>query len=121
MADTFDIAREAARLVDVTYEELPATVDFEQEEPNAVPQKTNAISEGGGKKGDAVAALKTADVSVDLRFSTPMHHHNALEPHTTTASWNGDALTVHDGTQNIDWTRRHLAPSGSRSRSTTCE
>jgi xanthine dehydrogenase YagR molybdenum-binding subunit len=38
-----------------------------------------------------------------------MHHHNALEAHATTAAWVGDTLTVHDGTQNIDWTRRHLA------------
>ncbi|MFC4858628.1 xanthine dehydrogenase family protein molybdopterin-binding subunit [Actinophytocola glycyrrhizae] len=109
VAETLDAAREAARLVDVSYEELPSVVDFGQEVPNAVPQKTDLLSEGGGKKGDAVAALAAADVAVDLRFSTPMHHHNALEPHTTTASWDGDTLTVHDGTQNIDWTRRHLA------------
>ena len=109
VADTLDIAREAARLVEVTYTPLPATVDFAREQPNAVPQKTSLVSEGGGHKGDAVAALASADVSVDLRFSTPMHHHNALEPHTTTAVWAGDALTVHDGSQNIDWTRRHLA------------
>ncbi|MDQ3789536.1 MAG: xanthine dehydrogenase family protein molybdopterin-binding subunit, partial [Actinomycetota bacterium] len=109
VADTLDIAREAARLIDVTYSPLPATVDFAQEQPNAVPQKTSLTSEGGGKKGDAVTALATADVSVDLRFSTPMHHHNALEPHTTTAIWTDGTLTVHDGTQNIDWTRRHLA------------
>ncbi|MBB4907893.1 xanthine dehydrogenase family protein molybdopterin-binding subunit [Actinophytocola algeriensis] len=109
VADSLDIAREAAQRIRVTYEELPATVDFEQEEPNAVPQKNSALSDGGGKKGDAVAALKSADVSVDLRFSTPMQHHNAIEPHTTTAVWNGKALTVHDGTQHIDWTRRHLA------------
>ncbi|MGB3444728.1 MAG: xanthine dehydrogenase family protein molybdopterin-binding subunit [Actinophytocola sp.] len=109
VADSLDIAREAARLVHVTYDELPAVVDFGQQEPNAVPQKAGALHEGTGKKGDAVAALEVAAVAVDLRFSTPMHHHNALEPHTTTASWHGGTLTVHDGTQNIDWTRRHLA------------
>jgi xanthine dehydrogenase YagR molybdenum-binding subunit len=109
VADTGEIAREAARLVTVTYDRLPAVVDFAQQQPNAVPQKTNALSEGGGRKGDAVAALAAADVSVDREYSTPMHHHNALEPHTTTAVWTGDDLTVHEGTQNIDWTRRHLA------------
>ncbi len=109
VADTLDIAREAARLIKITYTELPATVDFAQEQRNAVPQTTNLVSEGGGRKGDAVSALASADVSVDLRFSTPMHNHNALEPHTTTAIWTGDTLTVHDGTQQIDWTRRHLA------------
>lgn len=109
VADTLDAAVEAARLVQVTYETLPATVDFAVEEPNAKPQKNNALMSGGGRKGDAATALAAAPVTVDLRFTTPMHHHNALEPHATTAAWVGDTLTVHDGTQNIDWTRRHLA------------
>ncbi len=109
VADTLDVALEAARLVRVDYDVLPATVDFLREEPRAVPQKKSLLLDGGGRKGDAVAALAEADVSVDLRFTTPVHHHNALEPHATTAAWVGDTLTVHDGTQSIDWTRRHLA------------
>ncbi|GAA2113601.1 xanthine dehydrogenase family protein molybdopterin-binding subunit [Actinomadura alba] len=109
VAETLDAAREAAGLVRVGYEELPATVDFAAEEPNAKPQKSNAIQSGGAKKGDAQAALAAAPVSVDLRFTTPPHHHNAIEPHATTAAWDGDRLTVHEGTQNIPWVRRHLA------------
>lgn len=109
VADSLDVALDAARLVDITYVELPATVNFAREQGNATPQKGNALMSGGGSKGDAVTALSNSTVSVDLRFSTPMHHHNALEPHATTAVWVADMLTVHDGTQNIDWTRRHLA------------
>jgi xanthine dehydrogenase YagR molybdenum-binding subunit len=109
VADTLDAAREAARRVRVTYDTRPVTVDFEREQPNAAPQKSNALMPGEGKKGDAVTALAAAEVSVDLRFTTPMHHHNALEPHATTAAWDGDTLTVHDGAQAIDWTRQHLA------------
>jgi xanthine dehydrogenase YagR molybdenum-binding subunit len=48
-------------------------------------------------------------VTVDLRFTTPPYNHNAIEPHATTAVWDGDKLTVHDGTQSIDWFQRHLA------------
>ncbi|MFF5521827.1 xanthine dehydrogenase family protein molybdopterin-binding subunit [Streptomyces coeruleorubidus] len=107
VADTQEAAREAARLVRVTYDEEPATVDFATEEPNAVPATGFGIAEG--RKGDAPAALDAAPVSVDLRFTTPMHNHNALEPHATTAAWDGDNLTVYDGSQNIDGTRRHLA------------
>jgi xanthine dehydrogenase YagR molybdenum-binding subunit len=107
VADTVDAAREAARLVRVTYETRPATVDFAREEPTK--QKGNAIIPAGGSKGDALSALSAAPVSVDLRFSTPVYHHNALEPHATTAVWDGDELTVYDSCQNIDWTRRHLA------------
>ncbi|MGH3759482.1 xanthine dehydrogenase family protein molybdopterin-binding subunit [Actinophytocola sp.] len=110
VAETPDAALAAAALVRVRYAELPSTVDFEVAVPNAHRQGRNAmLMPGGGTKGDAESALAAAPVSVDLRFSTPAHNHNAIEPHATTAAWQGDALTVHDGTQNIDWTRRHLA------------
>ncbi|HEY7597225.1 MAG TPA: xanthine dehydrogenase family protein molybdopterin-binding subunit [Actinophytocola sp.] len=110
VAETVDIALAAARLVRPSYTELPSTLDFKAAVPDAHPQRRNAmLMPGGGSKGDAEAALAAAPVSVDLRFTTPMHNHNALEPHATTAVWDGDELTVHDGTQNIDWTRRHLA------------
>ena len=46
---------------------------------------------------------------MDLRFTTPPYHHNAIEPHATTAAWDGDRLTVHDATQSIEWVRKHLA------------
>ncbi|QFY13183.1 molybdopterin-dependent oxidoreductase [Nonomuraea phyllanthi] len=109
VAESQEAARHAASLVRVTYEEKPAVVDFAAEEPNAVPQKSNALQSARADKGDAEKALADAEVSVDLRFTTPQHSHNALEPHTTTAVWDGDRLTVHEGTQSMAWTRRHLA------------
>ncbi|GAB3158699.1 xanthine dehydrogenase family protein molybdopterin-binding subunit [Amycolatopsis stemonae] len=109
VADTLDAAREAAGLVTVAYETLPSTVDFAAEEKHAQPQKSNLLMSGAAKKGDAEAALAAAPVTLDRRFTTPTHHHNAIEPHATTAVWAGDRLTVHDGTQNIDWARTHLA------------
>jgi xanthine dehydrogenase YagR molybdenum-binding subunit len=109
VATSTESAKEAATRIRVTYSTQPATTNFDREQPNAVAQKTGGLIPGGGSKGDAVTALANADVSVDLHFTTPMHHHNALEPHATTAAWTGDRLTVHDGAQNIDWTRRHLA------------
>ncbi|NBE93417.1 xanthine dehydrogenase family protein molybdopterin-binding subunit [Nonomuraea sp. KC401] len=109
VAETPEAARHAATLVRVTYRELPAVVDFAAEEPNAVQQKGSMIQPTGGDKGDAAAALAAAPVSVDLRFTTPPHHHNAIEPHATVAVWDGDHLTVHESTQHIAWLRRHLA------------
>jgi xanthine dehydrogenase YagR molybdenum-binding subunit len=110
VAETPETARYAASLVVPTYQELPAAVDFATEAPNAVPEKKgNPLLEGGAVKGDATAALAAAPFSVDLDFSTPQHTHNAIEPHATTAVWDGDRLTVHDSTQNIGWVRKHLA------------
>ncbi|SDL18154.1 xanthine dehydrogenase YagR molybdenum-binding subunit [Nonomuraea maritima] len=109
VAETPAAARHAASLVRATYEELPAAVDFAAEEPKAVPQKGNAMFSSAADKGDANAALAVAPVSVDLRFVTPPYNHNAIEPHATTAVWNGNRLTVHDGTQSIAFVRKHLA------------
>jgi xanthine dehydrogenase YagR molybdenum-binding subunit len=109
VAESLDAAREAAALVRPAYAELPAVVDFAAHEGEAAPQKGNMIMPGDARKGDAEAAVATAPVSVDLRFTTPPYNHNAIEPHATTAAWDGDRLTVHDSTQYIDWFRRHLA------------
>jgi xanthine dehydrogenase YagR molybdenum-binding subunit len=109
VAETLEAAEHAAELVGVTYQTLPSAVDFVAQEMNAVPQKSTLLQHADGKKGDADAALAAAPVSVDLRFTTPRHHHNALEPHATTAVWDGKRLTVHDATQSINWVRTHLA------------
>ncbi|MGI5286081.1 xanthine dehydrogenase family protein molybdopterin-binding subunit [Nonomuraea polychroma] len=109
VAETSEAARHAAGLVRPAYQELPAVVDFAAEEPNATPQKGNMLAEPAVDKGDARAALAAAPVSVDLRFTTPQHNHNAIEPHATIAVWDGDRLTVHEGTQSFGWLRKHLA------------
>ncbi|HEX6344930.1 xanthine dehydrogenase family protein molybdopterin-binding subunit [Umezawaea sp.] len=109
VAETLHAAHEAASLVRATYDVQPSTVDFKAEAPNAEPQPSSLILPSGGSKGDAEAALAAAPVSVDLRFTTPMHHHNAIEPHATTAAWDGDRLTVHDASQSVVWIRKHLA------------
>ncbi|WP_246148172.1 xanthine dehydrogenase family protein molybdopterin-binding subunit [Nonomuraea turkmeniaca] len=109
VAETLEAAREAAGLVRVAYRESQATVDFATEEEHAVPLKGNPLQRGTARKGDAEAAFRVAPVSVDLRFTTPPLNHNAIEPHATTAVWDGDRLTVHEGTQGIAWLRAHLA------------
>ncbi|XVQ07193.1 xanthine dehydrogenase family protein molybdopterin-binding subunit [Spirillospora sp. CA-255316] len=109
VAETLEAAREAAGLVGVTYRESQAAVDFAAEEEHAVPLKGNPLMPGTAKKGDAETALKAAPVSVDLRFTTPPLNHNAIEPHATTAVWDGDRLTVHEGTQGSTMLRAHLA------------
>jgi xanthine dehydrogenase YagR molybdenum-binding subunit len=109
VAETRQTALHAASLVRVSYQTLPSTVDFATEKHGALPQEKSLVDSGRAVKGDAEAALSTAAVVVDHRYTTPVHHHNALELHTTTAVWDGDRLTVHEPTQGIDTTRKHLA------------
>ncbi|QXJ23417.1 xanthine dehydrogenase family protein molybdopterin-binding subunit [Actinomadura graeca] len=109
VAETSAAAREAAALVRAEYAQVEAVVDFAAAEADAVPQPRSLIAPGDARKGDAEAALAAAPIALDLRFTTPPQNHNALEPHATTAVWDGDRLTVHDATQAIDWFRAHLA------------
>jgi xanthine dehydrogenase YagR molybdenum-binding subunit len=109
VAETPEAARYAASLVRPAYQELPAAVDFAAEAHDAVPEKGMPLLGGPVDKGDARVALAAAPFSVDLEFSTPQHTHNAIEPHATTAVWDGDRLTLHEATQNIPWLRKHLA------------
>ncbi|CAM4051613.1 xanthine dehydrogenase family protein molybdopterin-binding subunit [Kibdelosporangium persicum] len=109
VAETSEAAKEAAALVDVTYRTTESSVDFVTARLQAQVQKGNPLLPAGAKKGDAAAALAGAAVSVDAEYTTPPYNHNALEPHSTTAAWDGDRLTVHDATQSIGWFRTHLA------------
>ncbi|HEY2556596.1 MAG TPA: xanthine dehydrogenase family protein molybdopterin-binding subunit, partial [Diaminobutyricibacter sp.] len=109
VAETQEAANEAARLIRVQYDQLPAITDFVAAQADAVTIKNNIVFVGEAKIGDPEGALEAASVKVDNEYATPPHNHNALEPHATTAVWEGDNLTVYDATQNIDWARRYLA------------
>lgn len=109
VANSQEAADEAARLVRVSYEPLPADTDFDAAQGAAAPVKNSLLLVGDARVGDAEGALTTSPARVDNEYTTPPYNHNALEPHATTAVWDGEALTVHDTTQNIDWTRRYLA------------
>ena len=110
VADRLEAAQYAASLVEVDYVELPAHVDFAGEQGRATSvSQSLGMPTMSGRKGDAEAALASAAHRVDLRFTTPTQNHNAMEPHATTAVWDGDSLTVWETAQNIDWFRKHLA------------
>jgi xanthine dehydrogenase YagR molybdenum-binding subunit len=109
VAETLHAAQAAARLVRVRYARLPAVTDFAAAQADATPIKGSMLETGEVKKGDAEAALAAAAVTVDARYTTPAQNHNAIEPHASTAVWDGDRLTVHDASQGVDFTRRHLA------------
>ncbi|MFI5806259.1 xanthine dehydrogenase family protein molybdopterin-binding subunit [Streptomyces sp. NPDC051561] len=109
VASSVEAARHAASLVEVVYDTRPAVVDFAAARHDAVPQKSGLLQEAEGDKGDTELALAEAEFTVDLHYETPVHHHSAIEPHGTTAVWDGDRLTVHDTTQNLDQLRQHLA------------
>src|SRR5690606_1786196 len=59
--------------------------------------------------GDFAAAFAAAPVKVDATYTTPDQAHAMMEPHATTAAWNGDELTLWTSNQMINWSRGDLA------------
>ena len=106
VAETAEVAREAARLVVVLVEEIPGRYDPATETP---------VSDHGIgflptiAKGDLDAALAAAPVTLDLTYKTPIHFPAALEPHGTTAWWEGDQLMLRSSNQVIGAGRATVA------------
>ena len=106
VAETPEAADEAARLVRVEYEADAAVTDIEQavreaqllEDDEADSQAGPAIT----RRGDPQAAYAQAPVRLDATYVMPRQNQNPMEPHTTTAAWEGDQLTLWDKTQ---WTQ----------------
>jgi xanthine dehydrogenase YagR molybdenum-binding subunit len=48
-------------------------------------------------------------VKLDAIYTTPIEHHNPMEPHATIAQWEGNRLTVWTATQGISGAQRTLA------------
>lgn len=101
VATTLEAAQHAASLVRVSYEARQPTTDLASR-PGTPPLFTYA-------RGDAEAALAAAPVRLEGEFDLARNHHNPIEPHATTARWDGDKLTLWDKTQWVNGTRHEAA------------
>jgi CO/xanthine dehydrogenase Mo-binding subunit len=139
VAETQAIAADAAALVTVEWEELPAVTDpLEAMKPDAPrvgpghggdteeelsmhgaeagaadetqPKAPNVDTTSQLQRGDVEAGLAEADVVIERTYTTSMVHQGYLEPHATVAS--ADRLghvTVWTSTQALFFTRSEVA------------
>lgn len=99
IADTLEAATYAASLVSVTYDES-AVIARLDDHLDAQYDPGSMFGEACDETiGDPVEALRTADVTIDRRYTTSLQHHNPMEPSSTTAHWDGERLIVYDATQ----------------------
>ncbi|ABN79023.1 xanthine dehydrogenase family protein molybdopterin-binding subunit [Cereibacter sphaeroides] len=103
VAESFEAAREAARLVRVDYE-TSATAQLDPAQaPSEFPEKKQS------EKGDLEAALREAAVSLDATYSTPSMAAAAMEPHAALAWWEGDRVTLCGAYQMVSQNAEELA------------
>lgn len=105
VAETYEQARYAARLVKVTYQKTEPMVDFDKHMSEAVAPKQNRSA----SRGDFDAAFNSAEHKIDLTYRTPIEHHNPMEPHAAIADWDGDKLTLYNASQGVNGTQNAVA------------
>ncbi|HEY3036905.1 MAG TPA: molybdopterin cofactor-binding domain-containing protein, partial [Streptosporangiaceae bacterium] len=111
IAESLEVARHAAGLIRVKYQEQPHDAEFRPDRDDLyAPEHVNPAAATDTEQGDAEAGLAAAAVTVDETYSTPMEHNNPMEPHSTIALWNDDGLTMYDSTQGAHVLRAMLAP-----------
>ncbi len=110
LAETLEQAQYATKLVKYTYQTEQPAVNLKQNLATAY----KAASATGGKqtqlkRGDAEAGVQNAPAKIEHTYTTPVYHHNAMEPHATLAKWEGDKLTIYDATQGVAGSKTLLA------------
>ena len=110
VADTFEQATAAARLVKVSYQTEAGLYDLQSSRKLAYPPKGGP---GGGKAdsrlGDFDRGYAEGAVKIDATYTTPYQSHNPMEPPASLAVWSGDQLTIHCAAQLVDSAHHSIA------------
>lgn len=100
LAQTLETAEAAAKAIVVNYEPSKAKTKFS--DPNAEVRQPTLYSTGEDlqvSRGNVEAGLAEAAQVVKATYTTPIEHHNPIEPSATLAVWDGDHVTLYDATQ----------------------
>jgi xanthine dehydrogenase YagR molybdenum-binding subunit len=111
VAEEPEIARFAAALLRVDYEEQPYVTDLHRRRDEATASAKPGESMFGppAPRGDTGRALASAQVRHRGEYSVPIEHHNPMEPFASTVIWaGGGRLTVYDKTQGVQNVQRYL-------------
>ena len=104
VAETFEQARAAAQLVRVDYSAATGAFDLAAGKNTAPKPKAGGLTgEPDTEVGDFAGAFASAPVKLDATYTTPDQAHAMMEPHATTAAWEGDKLTLWTSNQMIAW------------------
>lgn len=105
VANTFEQARAAAKLIRVQYARAPGEYDLAVLRDNGAAGKHIPKTD----TGDFDAAFAQAPVKIDTTYTTPDQSHAMMEPHASLAVWKGDKLTLWTSNQMIAWGRSDVA------------
>ena len=112
VAETFEQATHAATLLDISYAAEAPVARLEQAlDQLYVPQHfRGGMRPPNSSRGKPEDAFASAAVKLDVTYTTPIEHHNPMEPHAVIAVWEKDgALTLYHSTQSVSGSRDRVA------------
>jgi xanthine dehydrogenase YagR molybdenum-binding subunit len=113
VAEEPEIARFAASLVRVEYDQQPHATDVRRERESAVPLDS-PVNPGENPfapprpRGAAEQAFGAAEVRHSGEYYVPIEHHNPMELYASTVVFEGGKLTVYDKTQGVQNVQRYV-------------
>ncbi|MEG3163087.1 xanthine dehydrogenase family protein molybdopterin-binding subunit [Sphingomonas sp. PB2P19] len=89
LAESFEVARDAAQALPIKYEAGEGQYDFEAHKHETRKPKDDS-TKAHFSQGDVDKAMAEAPVTVDVTYITPSQNSSAMEPHASTAVWEED-------------------------------
>ncbi len=110
VAETFEQARSAAGLIEVSYAAERGAFDLASHAERAyAPRTANVGLATDSRLGDIDRAMAAAPATLDQTYTTPAHFAQPMEPQACLAHWIGDDLHVRASLQIIAGARLALA------------
>ncbi len=110
VAETFEQARSAARLITIDYIRSEGRFDLAAARATAAkPTKEGFGGPPDTAVGDFEGAFAAAPVTLDATYTTPDQSHAMMEPHATTAAWDEAGVHLWTSNQMIAWNAGAMA------------
>lgn len=109
VAETFEQATAAARLIGVSYRTERGAYDLAENRHFAYTPNQIVVGKPDSRVGDVDSAVAASAIKVDATYTTPYQSHNPMELVASLAEWSDDKLTVHCATQLVDSAHQSIA------------
>ena len=108
IAETLEAATEGAFLLAPRFEAQTPDTGLDSAEP-FIPPVVGAGNPASAKHGDVEAGLQAASRRLEATYETPAQYHNAMEPHSIVAAWDGDSLSIDTPSQGMAMAQARIA------------
>ncbi len=99
VSETYEVAREAASAVRVTYVKAQPSPVLSSKGVDVVAAADVSPRHKDAAKGDFDGALAKSAIKISAEYETASQVHNPIELFSTTCQWSGDMLTVYEPSQ----------------------